>query len=116
MNHTKGEWKLRKGPKDSDKWWDIPRPDSTSCIATIWSTPDDEETIANARLISAAPDLLVVSHNLAHTMGIDYAIKKLSVMDDNLAVGAATILKGIQRQAKKAEAKAKQEGVISVKR
>ena len=58
MSHTKGEWIPRKSPRDSDKWWDIPRPDSTSCIVTIWSTLDDEETIANAYLISAAPNML----------------------------------------------------------
>lgn len=70
MSHTKGEWRLRKGPKDSDKWWDIPRPDSTSCIVTIWSAPDDEETIANARLIAAAPDLLRACERDALLAGI----------------------------------------------
>jgi len=58
---------------------------------------------ANARLIAAAPELYVVSHNLAETIGIDYAIKKLSTMsDDDFAIGSAIILKGIQRQAKAA--------------
>lgn len=48
-------------------------------------------------------ELVAVSHNLAKTMGIDYAIKKLSTIpDDNFALGAATILKGIQNQAKAA--------------
>jgi hypothetical protein len=47
--------------------------------------------------------LVEVSHNLAETMGVDYAIKKLSGMtDDNMAVGASVILGGIQRQAKAA--------------
>lgn len=56
---------------------------------------------ADAPLIAAAPKLLVVSHNLAKAMGIDYAIKKLSTLsDDTMALGAATILAGIQRQAK----------------
>jgi len=55
-------------------------------------------------------ELEVVSHNLAETMGIDYAIKKLSIMsDDYMALGAATILKGIQKQAKAALAKGEKE-------
>lgn len=55
-------------------------------------------------------DLVTVSHNLTKTMGIDYAIKKLSTMaDDNFALGAATILRGIQRQAEIALAKVKGE-------
>ena len=65
-----------------------------------WSTIL-KEAEANARSIAAVSDLLVVSHNLAKTIAIDYAIKKLATLsDDTMALGAATILKGIQRQAK----------------
>ena len=84
-------------------------------IATCWGSMEKREVLATelVRRYNAFEEggivdsLLVVSHNLAHTMGIDYAIKKLSVMEDTMAVGAAVILKGIQKQAEQAEAKAK---------
>jgi len=56
-----------------------------------------------ARLKADRTALLVVSHNLAKTAAINYAIKKLATLhDDNFAVGASVILGGIQNQAKAA--------------
>jgi len=52
--------------------------------------------------INSHEKLKTVSHNLAKTMGIDYAIRTLSASEDTMAVGAAVILKGIQSQAKQA--------------
>lgn len=115
MSHTKGEnWMtvFRNETAESgglERKVYVESPDLGEVVCRVFGHPKLKVQEDRARLISAAPDLLVVSHNLANTMGIDYAIGKLSVMDDNLAKGAATILKGIQRQAKEAEAKVKKE-------
>lgn len=63
-------------------------------------TKEQAEFLVQA--INSHEKLKTVSHNLAETMGIDYAIKTLSVSEDTMAVGAAAILKGIQAQAKQA--------------
>ena len=112
MSYTKGKW-------------DYTVLDGTQIPATLFVTCSNgneldvavfekwemdwakEEMQANARRICQCVNnfdgLLVVSHNLAETMAIDYAIKKLStITDDNFAIGAATILQGIQQQAKAA--------------
>jgi len=98
--HTPGHWRAVGTFVITDNGPDI-------CSTSNVNNQPIEEQIANARLIAAAPALLVVSHNLANTMGIDYAIKKLStISDDTMALGAATILKGIQQQAQTAIAQA----------
>lgn len=80
----------------------------------VITTPGDFFTKAQAKEVlhrcDCHDELVTVSHNLAKTMGIDYAIKKLSTSDDDMAIGAAVILKGIQQQAKIALAKAEKEG------
>lgn len=107
--HTSGPWECSVEKLDA-RGWKIPAQWITiynnDVIIAHYDTrameyPDDDVNAANARLIAAAPTLLVLSHNLAETMGIDYAIKKLSTLsDDTMALGAATILAGIQWQAK----------------
>lgn len=111
MKHTKGEWQTEFRNETSEdgtkrRWVYVTSKEAGEVICRVFGNPVVSVQEANARLIAAAPDLFVVSHNLAETMGIDYAIKKLSTLsDDTMALGAATILKGIQNQAKAALAR-----------
>jgi len=97
-NWTKGKWTFRK-KEDDEAIIDV---DGEYFAAICFPLRKHQKSIeANARLMAAAPQLLVVSHNLAETIGIDYAIKKLStISNDNMAIGVAAILRGIQQQAK----------------
>jgi hypothetical protein len=74
-NHTPGEWEIR----DNDYFPNqktIETDGSSRVIAVI--DKSDEEDLANARLIAAAPELLEVLEKWAEFMRENYAPEELS--------------------------------------
>jgi len=54
---TKGEWRIEKG-KENNGRGKLSITTNENNICTIWAAVDDSETIPNAKLIAAAPELL----------------------------------------------------------
>jgi hypothetical protein len=103
MNHTPGPWKVHKHPHiRNELWlsvlhgaWDITHNSAADpgVIADAkYSAMSDEENLANAHLIAAAPDLLEALKNMCDLM-------------DRIH-GDAMIGKPIRKQARAAIAKA----------
>lgn len=60
---TNGEWEIKTGNEENGRGKFSITTDESN-IATIWDAVEEEETIHNAKLIAAAPDLLEALQNL----------------------------------------------------
>lgn len=64
--HTPGPWNIEFRPEHWERRWEISESDGACiCVGDDWETPFRSEGDANARLISAAPDLLEACQTFA---------------------------------------------------
>ena len=69
--HTPGPWEVRLSMGSQSIAYDISSDDGRVCSSPRWATPREDEALANARLIAAAPDLLEALEAIMHAHQAD---------------------------------------------
>jgi len=87
---TKGKWRIKDGNYENGRGM-FSITTHTTNIATIWGAVEEKETIPNAKLIAAAPNLLNACKN---------AIKELELINGSKEIAVLELEKAIEKALK----------------